>query len=503
MIPTLLLLLSPALIPAGGDPVQLLSPAPVSARPVVAAEGAARRSRLVRVDLAALAGAAPGQTLVLELFPDLRVEAALEGAGATVDARTWSARLLGQDGRAIFALAGDALAASVRTPRGLYRITWAGPGLHRVSEVDEALLPPCGTGPEHAVRSAGGAATVQAPGGGLQAAAGAELVDVLVVWTPKARNNQGGFSPMESLVSLAVAETNQAYEDSGVSFRLRLVATEELTGYAENGDFQTELNRLTSPTDGWIDQVHTWRDANGADVVSMVVDSAQYAGMAWLMTSVSASFESHAFSVVSRLTATGYYSFGHELGHNMGCAHDRANASTGAYSYSYGYRTPDNAWRTIMAYSPGARLPFYSNPAVTWAGQPLGVAAPALNSAENWKTLNTAAPVIRNWRASAPPLLEVSNLVAARTATLSLSRCTPNGITFFAWSTRGPGPTPTRFGNADLTAPFHPIEVVADANGMSSLSMAVPAKASGRRVWFQGADDTSGQLSNSFSMIVQ
>lgn len=498
MIPSLILFLAAA-GPQSGEPLQLLQPAPAGTRAVVPADEAARRSRLVQVDLAALEAARPGRVLVLDLFADLRVEAVLEKVGATLDARTWSARLLDGDGRVLLARAGDALAASVRTPEGLWRVSWAGPGLHRVSEVDESLLPGCGTGPAHAVASLPGTPGQAAPGSGRQAASAQDLVDVLVVWTPKARNSQGGITPMESLVSLAVLETNQAYEDSGVNFRLRLVGTEELTGYAENGDFQTELNRLTNPNDGWIDQVHAWRDADGADLVSMIVDSAQYAGMAWLMTNVSPAFQDHAFSVVSRLTATGYYSFGHELAHNMGCAHDRANASTGAYSYSFGYRTPDNAWRTIMAYSPGARLPYYSNPGVTWAGQPMGVA----NSAENWKSLNNTFPVVRAWRATAPPLLEVSNLVAARTATLTLSRCTPNGVTFFAWSTKGPGPTPSRFGNVDLTGPFQPHEVVADANGMAAFSMTVPAKASGRRVWFQGADDTTGRLSNSFSMIVQ
>ena len=66
-------------------------------------------------------------------------------------------------------------------------------------------------------------------------------------------------------------------------------------------------------------------------------------------------FASSAFSVVERGCATGYYSFGHELGHNMGLNHAREDSvGTGAYSYSYGYKW--TGYRTVMAYAPGTRI---------------------------------------------------------------------------------------------------------------------------------------------------
>lgn len=39
-----------------------------------------------------------------------------------------------------------------------------------------------------------------------------------------------------------------------------------------------------------------------------------------------------------------------EMGHNMGAAHDRANAgsSGGMFNFSYGYQEPNNLFRTIM-----------------------------------------------------------------------------------------------------------------------------------------------------------
>ena len=46
---------------------------------------------------------------------------------------------------------------------------------------------------------------------------------------------------------------------------------------------------------------------------------------------------------------------GHEIGHNMGCAHDRNNAGGSTFSYAYGHRWNGNngtLYRSTMAYSP-------------------------------------------------------------------------------------------------------------------------------------------------------
>ena len=50
-------------------------------------------------------------------------------------------------------------------------------------------------------------------------------------------------------------------------------------------------------------------------------------------------FEKYAFSVVLRTAATGYYSFAHEFGHNIGSHHDWPTTSDiGVYKYSKGYQ---------------------------------------------------------------------------------------------------------------------------------------------------------------------
>ena len=62
-------------------------------------------------------------------------------------------------------------------------------------------------------------------------------------------------------------------------------------------------------------------------MVSMWINNTDYCGLAWLMTSTASDFSSRGFSVVHYGCATGYYSFAHEMGHNQGAHHDRANAS--------------------------------------------------------------------------------------------------------------------------------------------------------------------------------
>ena len=132
---------------------------------------------------------------------------------------------------------------------------------------------------------------------------------------------------MNALIALAVSESNTGYANSNVTQRLRLVHTAEVE-YSEAGfNWTTTLDRLTNTADGFMDEVHSLRDTYGADAVVLIVNDTAFCGQAWLMTTVSNGFKTFAFSLVSRICAAGNYSFAHELGHNMGSHHDRANAS--------------------------------------------------------------------------------------------------------------------------------------------------------------------------------
>ncbi len=233
---------------------------------------------------------------------------------------------------------------------------------------------------------------------------GNPTIDIMVVYTELARNNAGGTEAMENLINIAIAETNTGYANSGISQQMRLVHTAEVNYNEINFNWSNALNQLKNTSDGVIDQVHTDRDTYGADLVVMIVNNTAYCGLGYLMQVPDSVYAAYGFSIVSRVCATGYYSLAHETGHNMGAAHDRANASVaGVYDYSYGYQAPDQSFRTIMAYncpSGCPRLNYWSNASVSYAGQPMGVFYTEPLAAENFRTLNNTAAVIAAFRTS-------------------------------------------------------------------------------------------------------
>ena len=73
--------------------------------------------------------------------------------------------------------------------------------------------------------------------------------------------------------------------------------------------FSSSLSDLRGKTDGKMDNVHALRDQYGADVVAMIIEDPQYCGLGYVGPS-----ESSMFSVTKYSCATGYYTFGHEIG---------------------------------------------------------------------------------------------------------------------------------------------------------------------------------------------
>ena len=260
-------------------------------------------------------------------------------------------------------------------------------GVHVLQELDTLRLGrngACGVDHTHAVAAPGTAN----PGflGGINSDCSLTTIDLLICYTPLARQNAGGTAAIETVLVNAVAQANDAHRESGAPVEFRLVHTHE-TNYTAVGT-NADLSAFRSTTDGVMDEVHALRDTYGADLMHLVTDGpASFCGIGYLMTSLSTGFESSAFALTLR-NCISNRTLSHECGHNLGCHHDIANAGNAIYPYAYGYRTPDNAWRTIMAYAPGTRVNRWSSPAVVWQGQAMGVAG----SADNVLTLtNTTA----------------------------------------------------------------------------------------------------------------
>ena len=154
------------------------------------------------------------------------------------------------------------------------------------------------------------------------------LIDVMVVYTAAVRSALGGTTQAQTFAEQAIASTNTAYQNSGVTTRLRLVHTMEVS-YADNSDGLTGLNWVTNYA-----TVGSARNSSKADLVSMLTENANdVCGIAWLMGIVSPSFSSNGFSLVQRTCAIGGLTFAHELGHNQSCDHNPENATSGNHAF--------------------------------------------------------------------------------------------------------------------------------------------------------------------------
>ena len=106
---------------------------------------------------------------------------------------------------------------------------------------------------------------------------------------------------------------------------------------------------------------------NSADAAVLLVGSFDSCGVAYFHTLGSG----FTLSVVKKSCALGYYSFGHEVGHSMGLAHNPEETTNNLFSQGHGHLIqPGSAprgYRTILAYSAQGhrdRKNFYSNPAL-------------------------------------------------------------------------------------------------------------------------------------------
>lgn len=409
--------------------IRFVRPVELGARPA-APYAAAVDTRAVQVDLAALSGAAVQGRIELAVEPGLAYTGVIDVVEERSETRFSLRGHLEDDADGYFFLVvqDDVAVGTMMSVRdGLsYRLDYSGAGFHTVSLIDPALYGECGVG---RVGAAGpGVAHValveeedevdiqEGPDSGWDEAGASAVVspdscvspyiayDALIVYSDDARAAAGGTNAILAQVQMAVDVANQAYANSGISIRVRLVYTAEVS-YNESGTFDDHLDRLTDAGDGILDALHSTRNSFGADTVTLLVndsdpqsDGTGTAGLAWCSLG-----SSHAFSIVNWSAAAGNFSYPHEIGHNQGCDHDRNNDTSGCgeYSYAYGHRffgTSGQQWRTVMAYAPGTRIPYFSNPNVAFDGVATGVAANQSNSAYNAATINNTDLTFQSYR---------------------------------------------------------------------------------------------------------
>ena len=206
-----------------------------------------------------------------------------------------------------------------------------------------------------------------AASGVVAAAVTGVTIDVLMVYTAKARELSGSRSAIVAKAQSAVNGENGNFTRSGVAHTMRLVQTREVT-HTASGNLGTEL--------GWVagnSTVASIRSEVGADIVAFLSDKDDTGtyGIAYQLTSTGGN-SGQAFSANYYDTVSGVWP--HEVGHNLGCQHN----SAGVYSYSSGHYWTDSSngvqYGSVMSYI-GSRIPYFSNPDVTYSGEVTGTSS--------------------------------------------------------------------------------------------------------------------------------
>ncbi|MBK9123337.1 MAG: hypothetical protein IPM16_09500 [Chloroflexi bacterium] len=374
-------------------------------------------------ELSAVPGALSAPALTFNLFPDVSIVA--QGRPQPTERRAvsntavWTGRVPGGEPSAVV-VASDGVNLDARVVVGglVYHVQSVGSGLVRISEIDMAAgrhdaqgrpiddAVPYELTPEDIAHGERMRSAVRADDG--------TIIDVMVVYTPAAQAFLGSEAAIRLAIEATVALTNLTYQNSGVGFRIRLVHVAPVE-YVEQGF--SDLSRLSGSSDGHMDIVHQWRDQYKADLVALIagtpVAERNYCGIANLALGMPA--PGSAFSVTEALCISDI-TFAHELGHNMGKAHDRANGFIAIDPYAYGYQDESEGpgdygdFVTVMAYSTAGECPpvyvfgvcpavaYWSDPDATYNGKPLG--RPGANGEDNVQSLaNTQFP-IANYRVS-------------------------------------------------------------------------------------------------------
>ncbi|MDX1419739.1 MAG: zinc-dependent metalloprotease [Rubricoccaceae bacterium] len=309
------------------------------------------------------------------------VEVALLGDAATlaldrVERRASDASyfLRGTDAAtfAVLVLREGQLTGSVRLAGQLYAVRPLTGGLHAVARMAEERF--VDHAPEWAAVEAEAAERwaerLPAPVREPAPEGGTILQRVLVPYTPNAEAQVGDIL---ALVQLAIDETNMGYERSDIAHRVVLAHTYR-TPQNASSSFSTTLDRMQNPNDGYHDEIPGLRAQYGGDLVNMI--AGQNGGLCGQARTILADGPDEGFAVSAQNCATGYYTFGHELGHLQGARHNtEIDGNNSPFPYGHGKCYDPGNWRTVMSYGcPGSttRVLQWSNPDVDYLGTPTG-----------------------------------------------------------------------------------------------------------------------------------
>lgn len=368
------------------------------------------RARTVRLNPQVLEHAAvPGTQFALNLFDDMQLSAITVQAEARPEGQAgyvWYGSVGGvSEINAVMVVGNQLVTGSFYTPQGQFTLTLGADGLYRIEQSAQHINP---SEPDFAVPPPPPAGRTAQPFDATRASS--PYVDVMILFSPAARDILGGMEIARQRAEIMVATANIGRINSGVNHQMRLVHV-DMVPYSERADMPADLNAITSSA-----KFNTLRNQYGADLVTLVTKdrTERYCGYGWILMSMQdiSWSQRYGYNIVNH-DCTLDIVFAHESGHNMGGLHDHANSGggTGLTPYAYGYQDPQGEFATIMAYKTGGSCEnSYCNSAVMFSTPNrwfMGRRAGRANWADMTRLLNETGAFVANFRPSkgtAPPL---------------------------------------------------------------------------------------------------
>ncbi|MEW2069494.1 M12 family metallo-peptidase [Streptomyces sp. NPDC007346] len=236
------------------------------------------------------------------------------------------------------------------------------------------------------------------------------VVDVMVVYTPKAAQRLGGEHRVPASAQRIATRMNRSLAADGLCGVIRVIHPYTARGYDGSEEFRAAHAVLKNHSSGLGRQVHEQRRRYGADLVTLVVERAERGGgTADYTSALDSSSDEYAYAVVE-VDGIELDSASHEIGHNLGLAHDRRTLTSDAGGsmnvsrtrpYNTGWITDDGRHYTIMAYQASCglhckRVSRFSSAQGSWKGHRLGDA-----SNDSVRVLRETMPIVAGYRSKA------------------------------------------------------------------------------------------------------
>ncbi len=312
-------------------------------------------------------------------------------------------------GSFVLSLAGltrmEAMSGTFETDTGTWRLESKRDGRAQFTRIDEEQTAQCASTSAEVTQiypSGRGTTRVALDTYG-QLSSSSSVIRILVVYTSDAILGAGSEPALLTQIATAVTNMNVALTNSLIPMSVELGGTYLITEL-ESGLARPDLDLIRNTGDGYADEIHSLRNSLSADIVVVVTGHTD--GASGLADGASASSPldpRRAFALVRQSDLTGL-TFAHEVGHVMGLDHDRLHAahtvSDILYPYAFGYSFTGNdsvAYGTVMSLV-GARIPYFSNPSVQYAGQSTGVAENQPEPCNEAPALSLSAPTVSQYR---------------------------------------------------------------------------------------------------------